>query len=86
MAKDIKLIGIACTNTQDLVDNYKTHYRISYPIFPDEKGDVYLPAGVSVTPTMVVATPGGKVLMSRTGRIEDFDKLVKELRDIHKKL
>ncbi len=86
MAKDIKLIGIACTNTQDLVDNYKTLYRISYPVFPDKNGDAYLPAGVSVTPTMVVTTPGGKVLMSRTGRIEDFDKLVKELRDVHKKL
>jgi len=86
LAKDIKLIGIACTNTQDLVDNYKTHYRISYPIFPDKEGDVYLPAGVSGTPTMVVTTPGGKVLMSRRGAIEDFDKLVKELRDIHKKL
>ena len=86
MAKDVKLMGIACTNTQDLVDNYKTYYRISYPIFPDKNGDVYLPAGVSVTPTMVVTTPGGKVLMSRTGKIEDFDKLVKELRGIYKKL
>ena len=86
MAKDIKLIGIACTNVQNAVDSYKTHFRISYPLFPDEKGDVYLPAGVSGTPTMVVITPGGKVLMSRRGAIEDFDKLVKELRDIHKKL
>src|SRR5512140_3673563 len=86
LAKDIKLIGIACTNTQDLVDGYKTHYRISYPVFPDEKGDVYLAVGVSGTTTMVVTTPGGKVLMSRRGGIEDFDKLVKELRNIHKKL
>jgi hypothetical protein len=34
-----------------------------------------LPAGVSVTPTMVVKTPRGKVLMSRKGGWSDRFKL-----------
>ena len=79
------MIGIACGNFKKLVDIYKTNFRASFPLFPDEKGDIYLPVGVSVTPTMVVTTPGGKVLMSRRGLIDDFDKLVKEVRELHKK-
>jgi hypothetical protein len=34
---------------------------------------------------MIVTTPAGKVLMTHAGVIKDFDALLKEIRDLHKK-
>jgi hypothetical protein len=86
LAKDVKLIGIAISNNKKQVGAFKTQFRTSFPIFPDEKGDIFLAMEKPGTPMMVVTTPGvRKVLMSHGGLIEDFDKLVKEVREIHKK-
>jgi hypothetical protein len=85
LAKDVKLMGIAFGNDQKQVDAFKTQFRAAYPIFPDKEGDVYLAVEKPSTPTMIMTTPGGKVLMSHGGLITDFDGLLKELREIQKK-
>jgi hypothetical protein len=85
LAKDIKVIGIAMGNDKKQVDAYKTQFKTAFPIFPDKEGTIYAAAGKPNTPTMVVTTPGGKVLMSHGGLIKDFDGLLKELREIQKK-
>jgi hypothetical protein len=85
LAKDIKLIGIAMGNDKKQVDAFKTQFRVAYPIFPDKEGEIYVAVGKPPTPTMVMTTPGGKILMSHGGLITDFDGLLKELREIQKK-
>jgi hypothetical protein len=85
LAKDIKLIGIAMGNDKKQVDAYKTQFKTAFPIFPDKEGEIYVAAGKPNTPTMVVVTPGGKVLMSHGGEIKNFDGLLKELREIQEK-
>ena len=85
LAKDVKLIGIAMGNDQKQIDAFKTQFKTAFPIFPDKEGVIYVAVGKPDTPTMVMTTPGGKVLMSHGGLIKDFDGLLKELRDIQKK-
>jgi len=85
LAKDVKLIGIAMGNDQKQIDAFKTQFKTAFPIFPDKEGEIYVAVGKPDTPTMVMTTPGGKVLMSHGGLIKDFDGLLKELRDIQKK-
>jgi hypothetical protein len=85
LAKDIKMIGIGIADSQKKLEVYKTSFRVPFPLFPDEKGDVFMVVGKPGTPTMVLATTGGKVLISHVGLIEDFDGLVKEIREILKK-
>jgi hypothetical protein len=85
LAKDVKLIGIAMGNDKKQVDAFKTQFRTAFPIFPDKEGEIYVIVGKPNTPTMVMTTPGGKVLMSHEGLIKDFDGLLKELREIQKK-
>jgi hypothetical protein len=85
LAKDIKLIGIGIVDSDKKVEAYKKSFRVPFPLFPDEKGDIFMVVGKPSTPTMVVTTTGGKVLMSHGGLIKDFDGLVKEIREIHKK-
>jgi peroxiredoxin len=85
LAKDIKLIGIGIADSKKKVEAFKTNFRVPFPLFPDEKGDIFMVVGKPSTPTMVMTTPSGKVLMSHGGVIKDFDGLVKEIREIHKK-
>jgi peroxiredoxin len=85
LAKGIKIIGIACLDNKKKADAYKTNFRVPFPIFTDEKGDIWRAVGMPGTPTMVLTTKSGKVLMSHVGVIEDFDGFVKELKEIHQK-
>ena len=85
LAKDVKLMGIAFGNDQKQIDGFRTQFRAAYPIFPDKEGDIYVIVGKPDTPTMIMTTPGGKILFSHGGLITDFDGLLKELRDIQKK-
>jgi hypothetical protein len=85
LAKDIRVIGIAVANNQKQIDAYRKQFKVAFPMFPDEEGVIYTALKQPSVPTMVVATTGGKVLMSHGGEIKDFDGLLKELREIHKK-
>jgi hypothetical protein len=85
LAKNVKLMAIAMGNDQKQVDVFKAQFRAAYPIFPDKEGKVYFAVEKPSTPTMIMVTPGGKVLMSHGGLITDFDGLLKELREIQKK-
>jgi hypothetical protein len=54
-------------------------------LIADQKGEIWSSLGKPPTPTMVIATPAGKVLASHTGVIKDFDAFLKEIRELHKK-
>jgi hypothetical protein len=85
LAKDIKMIGIAIADSQKKVEAFKTSFRVSFPLFPDEKGVIYYALGKPTFPSMIVTSTSGKVLLSHLGLIEDFDGLLKEIREIDKK-
>jgi hypothetical protein len=85
LAKDVKLMAIAFGNDEKQINAFKTQFRAMYPIFPDKEGAIYEAVGKPPTPTTVMTTPGGKILMSHGGLISDFDGLLKELREIQKK-
>lgn len=86
LKNDIKLIALGVGNTTKQLDAFKTKFRAQYPLIPDSEGKAYTALGGAATPFMVVATPQGKVLMNHVGVIKDFDGLLKEIRELHKKL
>jgi len=85
LAKDLKIIGICIGNNKTQVDAYKKNFKVPFPIFPDEELAIAASVEVMATPTMVLVTNDGKVLTSHSGVIQDFDGLLKELREIQKK-
>jgi hypothetical protein len=85
LAKDIKMIGIGIVDSQKRVEAFKTTFRVPFPLFPDEKGDIFMLVGHPSTPTTIITTPEGKVLMSHVGFIDDFDGFLKQIREIDKK-
>jgi peroxiredoxin len=85
LAKDVKIIGICIGNDKRQIDAFKKSFKVPFPLFPDENSAIAQAMGVMETPTMVLVTHNGKVLMSHSGVIQDFDGLLKVLRDNHKK-
>jgi peroxiredoxin len=84
LAKDIRVLGIAVADNQTRADDFKARLKIPFPIFPDEKGEIYLALKQPVIPSTLLTTTAGKVLMNHNGLIEDFDGLMEKIRQIHK--
>ena len=85
LARDVKIIGIAVGNSKKETVAYKKSFKVPFPVFPDEESDIGSAVQVSETPIIVLVSNNGKVLTSRSGVIKDFDGLLKEVREIHKK-
>jgi hypothetical protein len=67
------------------VDALKSKLQVPFPLFPDQKAELWMALGKPSTPTMVLTTISGKVLMKHCGIIQDFEALLKEIREIHKR-
>jgi peroxiredoxin len=84
LARDVKLIGIGIGNDKAQIGAFKERFKVAFPIFPDEKLAIAQAMGVG-TPTLVLVTHSGTVLWSHSGAIQDFDGLLKNLREHHEK-
>jgi len=85
LKKDIKVIGIGVANSVKQLEAFKKANRAQFPLIADQKGEVWTALGQPGTPSMVIATPAGKVLYTHKGVIKHFDGLAKEIRALHKK-
>jgi hypothetical protein len=84
LAKDIKVLAIAVADSKKRADDFKANFKMPFPIFPDEKGEIYFALNQPVIPSALLTTTGGKVLMNHNGLIQDFDGMVKRIMEIHK--
>jgi hypothetical protein len=85
LAKNIRVLGIAVGDNQVRADDYKARLKVPFPIFPDEKGEIYMALNQPVIPSTLLTTTSGKVLMNHNGPIENFDELVGKIKEILKK-
>jgi peroxiredoxin len=84
LSKDIKMLGVAVGNDDKQIAVYKKQFRVSFPVVPDKKLEVFKTLGVPGTPYLIMTNKEGKVLMSHGGVIEDLDQMLKDIREIHK--
>lgn len=78
------MMGVAAGNDNKQIDVYRKQFRVSFPIVPDKKAEIFSALAVPGTPYMIVSNKEGKVLLSHGGGIEDLDQMLKEIREIHK--
>ena len=67
------------------MDALKSKLQVPFPLFPDQKAELWMALGKPSTPTTVLTTSSGKVLMKHTGIILDLEAFLKEIGEIHKK-
>jgi hypothetical protein len=85
LRNDVKVLGICAGNNPKQVEVCRSQFRVPFPFLPDEKHDVHIALGAGGTPFMVLVNSKGKVLMNHSGVIQDFDKTLAEIRELHKK-
>jgi hypothetical protein len=84
LARNIRLLGIAVADNQSRADDYKSQLKVPFPIFPDEKGEIYMALNQPVIPSTLLTTTSGKVLMNHNGEIKNFDELMGKIKEILK--
>lgn len=83
---DVKVVAIATGNEKPEVEAYKKKFKVPFPVMMDEDSSISASMdGVPTPTTMIVSTGDGKVLFSHTGVIQDPDKFLKQLKDLHNK-
>jgi hypothetical protein len=80
LAQDIRVVAIAVADNQTRADDYKIRMKMPFPIFPDEKGDIYMAWNQPMIPSILLTTTSGKVLMHHDGLIKEFDELVEKIK------
>lgn len=73
-ANGLQIVGIAADSRSN-VDNFATQTKLSYPLFSDEYGAIELSKRLGnrfgFLPFTVVIEPGGNVLMTQAGLINE---------------
>jgi hypothetical protein len=84
LSKDIKMIGIGLGTQPEDLPGYIKAFKVEFPLFADPKKEIQKKVNVQAVPHAVLLDKNGKVLMSHSGLIGNFDAFVGEIRKIHK--
>jgi len=77
-------MGVAVGNDNEEIEAYKKQLSVSFPMVPDKEGEIFMALELLGLPHMIMTNREGKVLMTHAGMIEDSDRMLKEIREIHK--
>jgi peroxiredoxin len=80
LSKDIKIIGIGIGAQPEEVQTYQKAFKVEFPLFSDTQKEIQKKLKVEAVPFTVLLDRKGKILMSHTGPIENFDTFVSEIK------
>jgi peroxiredoxin len=80
LGMDIKIIGLGLGTQPEDLPAYRKAFKVEFPLFSDPKKEIQKLLKVQVVPLTVLLDKNGKVLMSHTGAIGNFDAFVGEIR------
>jgi hypothetical protein len=78
--RDIKMIGIGIGTKPDEMPTYQKAFKVEFPLFLDTNKEIQKKVKVEAVPFTVLLDHKGKILMSHTGPIENFDAFVGEIK------
>jgi hypothetical protein len=80
LSKDIRIIGIGIGTQPEDLPAYKKAFNVEFPLFCDPKKEIQKLLKVQAVPLAVLLDKNGKVLMSHSGAIGNFDAFVSEIK------
>ncbi len=82
----IRLLGIGAGNSELEVDIFRQKYKVSFPLFEDERFVIHKQVGEVRTPYFIAAKKNSEgawsVFYSKLGGIENADKFLKTIRQL----
>ena len=79
----VKMIGIGVGNSNFEVDHFRKHYKIEFPLFPDEDFVIHKAMGEVRTPFFIIAAIGaddkGRILWSGIGKLDPLETFMDRL-------
>jgi peroxiredoxin len=80
LGKDIKIIGIGLGTQPEDMPGYKKAFKLEFPLYSDPNKEIQKKLKVQGVPLTVLLDKNGKVLMSHTGAIVNFDDFVSDIK------
>ena len=80
LGADIKMMGIGLGTQPEDLPGYKKAFKVELPLFSDPKKEIQKLLKVQAVPLTVLLDKKGKVLMSHSGAIANFDAFVGEIK------
>jgi hypothetical protein len=75
------MMAISMADTPKKVRRYKKKFKVPYPIFSDEKLEIYFKLGRTGTPALILTTREGKVLWFHYGAIDSPEDVLSVMRE-----
>jgi len=76
LSRDMKVIGIGAGNTLKEISVYKEKLHVTFPLFTDPDFTIHKQLGEPRTPFLILVSSKGRVLLTHSGEIKDFDEFL----------
>ena len=86
LSRDIKMIGIGAGNNVKQIGVYKKKKRVPFPLFTDQKFEIFRKVGRPGVPFHILVDQKGNVLLTELGLIEDIEDFFREIVKIYEQL
>jgi len=86
LSRDIKMIGIGAGNNAKQIGVYKKNKRVPFPLFTDQKFEIFKKVGRPGVPFHILVDQKGNVLLTELGLIENIEDFFREIVKIYEQL
>jgi hypothetical protein len=76
LSKDIKVIGIGAGNNLQEINVYRDKLHVPFPLFTDHDFTIHKQLEEPRTPFLILVSSKGRVLLTHSGEIKDFDEFL----------
>ncbi len=84
LGNNVKMVGIEVGSDPKDLAVYQHKFKVEFPLFLDPKKEIQASLKIKNVPLLIVVGKKGKVFMSHTGRIENIDTILLEIRKLAK--
>ena len=86
LSRNIKMIGIGAGNNAKQISVYKKKKRVPFPLFTDQKFEIFRKVGKPGVPFHILVDQKGNVLLTELGLIENVEDFFREIEKIYEQL
>ena len=84
LGKNVRMMAVEMGSDPKDLAAYQQKFKVEFPLFLDPRKEIQTVSKIKSVPLLLALDKKGKILMSHTGRIENIDTLLIEIRKLAK--